>query len=163
MREKPKNCSDGQGLSSLSLQHTSGARTLTNREGTSAGVWKESRELSGAPTLRIMGGTNYAQFGGQVHGGGTHVRAKADHAGGTHNLFMGSDRLDGRNEPGGAIVGEDSFTRVEAGVRREGKGDVARGAGEEQGPVRPDAPAKTEEDRGRQLGVGVRQHPRQPA
>ena len=58
-------------------------------------------------TIHIMGVPNYAQFGVWVHVGGTHVRAKDDHGGGTHNLLMGGDRLDEQNEPGGIIGGKD--------------------------------------------------------
>ena len=68
---------------------------------------------------------------------------------------MGRGGLEGRDEPGRVAGGADSVARVTTRGRRAGDGEAAYGARKEQGPVRPNTPAETEEDRGRRLGVGV--------
>ena len=69
---------------------------------------RTSEELVAAPTLRIMGGLNYAQFGDWVHAGGVDVRAEADHAYGTDYIFMDRGGLEKRDELGGVVGGVNS-------------------------------------------------------
>ena len=69
------------------------------------------------------------------------------------NLIVGNNRLDERHEPRRAIGSMDSTAGAEDGAcgmgKGEialGKGEIALGKGEEQGPVRLDTSAETEED-----------------
>ena len=69
-------------------------RTWANRKGVSTGMWRPSRKLVAAPTLQVMGGPNYAQFGNRVHAGGADVWTEADHANGTNDLLVGHGGLE---------------------------------------------------------------------
>ena len=51
------------------------------------------------PTLCIVGGPNYAQFGDKVHAGRADVRAEADHADGADDLLVDCGGLERRDEP----------------------------------------------------------------
>mgnify|MGYP000479905238 CR=1 FL=1 len=134
---------------------TTMARTQADRQSTSAGVWRPSRELATVVALCLVGEPNYAQFGNRVHAGRAYLRAEADHANGVDNLLMGRGGLERRDEPGRAVSGADSTARVKTGGRGTSRGEATGGEGKEQSTVRPDSPTAIEEDRGRRLGSSV--------
>ena len=76
---------------------------------------------------------------------------------------MGRSGLEGRDEPRRAVGGTYSTTRVKDGGRGAGKGKITPDKGKEQESVRLNAPVTTGKDRGRQLGAGLQQQPRQSA
>ena len=55
---------------------------------------KIGRELAAAPSLRTMGGSNYAQFRDGVHANRANVRTKTNNVGGENNHFVGRDGLE---------------------------------------------------------------------
>ena len=121
-----------------------------------------SQRLAQVAPLRAMGGQDYPQFGDRVHAGGTNVWTETHHGNGADDCLMDDDRLGQLNEPRRIATSQNPATRVKAGRRGMGHDEGERSEDPEQGPVRLNAPAPAKEDRGRRLGVGLRQQPRQP-
>ena len=111
--------------------------------------------MAAAPTLRIVGGPNYAQFGNRVHAGRVDVRAEADHADRANDLLMGRGGLERRDEPGEAVSRTNPITRAKNGGRGTSDDKAACGEGKEQGTIGPDPPTTAEENQGRLLGSNI--------
>ena len=88
-----------------------GTRTRADRQSVTMGIWRPSRKVAAAPTLRVVGGPNYTKFVNRVHAGRTDVRAEADHADGEDDLLMGNGGRSPR-EPGGAVSGTNPIARA---------------------------------------------------
>ena len=97
------------------------------------------------PSLRTMGGPNYAQFG-DSYDDGADVRTKANHAGRKDYHLVDGNRLGEREESGGAIGCTNSTTQEAIGGRGASKGEGEGGMNEEQGTVQSDAPTPAGED-----------------
>ena len=57
-------------------------------------MWGTSRKLAAAPTLCVVSGPNYAQFGVWVHAGIIDVRTEADYVDEANDLLVGYGGLE---------------------------------------------------------------------
>ena len=116
---------------------------------------RTSWRLAEVAPLRAMGGQDYPQFCDRVHAGGTNVWTKTHHVNGADDRLMDGDRSGQRDESRRIANGTNLAARAKARRRGTGHDEGERSKNPDQGPVRPNVPAPTEEDQGRQLGISL--------